>query len=136
MLYLSVNTSSTQGSAFAMVAQLFFILVVFIAVVALAIFTTKWIAKSKYSAKGSGNLKIVESMSMGYQGGIHLLKCGKKYILLGIVKDRITVLSELEEDQIETYENESVPAKKVFERYLTNFLQKNGNGKDDENAPN
>lgn len=130
MLLLSASTNSwSTSSIFDMIAQLFFILVVFVGVIFLAVYVTKWMGKAKYTGRGTKNLQIVDSLGIGFQNGIHLVKAGKKYVLLGITKDRITFLCELTQDDIEEAQTGEAN-QPSFENYLNIILnKKNKDGK-------
>ena len=121
MLLSSANSWSTIGN---MIAQLFFILIVFIGVIVLAIYMTKMVGGARYSKRGmGGNLRLIDSIGLGFQNGIHLVKAGKKYVLLGITKDRITFLSELSESDIEQAED-SDSERPSFDNYLSRILNR------------
>ena len=115
--------SLASSSTFRMIAQLFFILIVFAIIIVLAIYVTKLVGGAKYTHRGNDNLKLMDSISLGFQNGIHLLKVGKKYVLLGITKDRITFLCELNENEIDEagIEAEDKPS---FETYLNRIMNK------------
>jgi len=128
MLLLSAN-SWTTGE---MIAQLFFILIVLIGVIILAVYVTRFVAGAKYMRRGNNNLKLVDSIGLGFQNGIHLVKAGKKYVLLGITKDRITFLCELSEFDIEDMEQEQNSALPSFDNYLNRILKRK-NDRDSDN---
>ena len=84
------------------ILQFLYLLVIFGVVVFLAFYTTKWIAKVKIS-KGGGrnsNVRIIDSVSVGQQGQVHLLKAGNQYILIGVTKERITYLSDVDPEEL------------------------------------
>jgi len=111
------------------VVQLFFILIVFGIIIVLAIYVTKLVGGARYVNRGNSNLKLMDSIGLGFQNGIHLVKVGKKYVLLGITKDRITFLCELNENEIP--ENESSEgAKPSFEAYLNRIMNKKNGSSD------
>lgn len=132
MLYLTASSINGGWSMFSMIAQLFFILLVFAAVVALAIFSTKWVASAKYIKRGNNNLQLMDSMSIGYQSAVHLLKCGNKYILIGVTKDKITMLTEVQKEELEITEKLQGRQKAHFEKYLGSFIKTDGIRKDDD----
>ena len=125
MLLLSANSWTTVD----MIAQLFFILIVLIGVIVLAIYVTRLVAGAKYVRRGNNNLKLMDSLGLGFQNGIHLVKTGKKYVLLGITKDRITFLCELSEADIEAAEPDSGLELPSFENYLNRIMKRK---KDDQ----
>lgn len=130
MLLLSANSWTTAE----MIAQLFFILIVLIGVIILAVYVTRFVAGAKYIRRGNNNLKLMDSIGLGFQNGIHLVKAGKKYVLLGITKDRITFLCELSESDIENIEQDSGYELPSFDNYLNRILRKKNNSNSDEDS--
>jgi len=128
MLLLSTNSWTTVD----LIAQLFFILIVLVGVIILAIYVTKFVAGAKYVRRGNNNLKLMDSLGLGFQNGIHLVKAGKKYVLLGITKDKITFLCELSESDVEEAVQDAGLELPSFENYLNRILKKKKDGNDDE----
>jgi len=127
MFFLNATSAGANSSATSspidMLAQLFFILVVFIIIIALAIYVTKLVGGARYVHRGNSNLKLLDSIGLGFQNGIHLVKVGRKYVLLGITKDRITFLCELNEHEINESDI-SLDDKPSFENYLNRIMNK------------
>ena len=66
----------------------------------LAYFVTKKMAGARFAGQKSGNLAIVESINVGGQAIVQLVKAGEKYIVIGVTKERITLLGEVDKDDI------------------------------------
>lgn len=113
------NWSSTLG----MLGQFFLIIIVFIGVLVLAYYSTKWIASSRFNFRKSSNVKIIESISVGYQSTIQLVKVGSKFFLIGVTKESVTFLTEVDEEINE--ENDKQNDSKIpFEKYLQDYFNK------------
>ena len=95
----------------------------------LAYFATKMIALTRARAGGgrSGagfgyvkNLRVVESIAVGGGVMIQLIKAGEKYLVVGVTRERVNLLSELTKEQIEEFESSpaAVPFSKIFSRFL------------------
>jgi len=65
-----------------------------------AYFATKFIAKKGRTSMGSKNLKIVETVSLGLDKSLILVKAGKQFLLLGSTPKGINFLAELEAESI------------------------------------
>ena len=115
--------SWASSSLIQTVSQLFFILIVFVGILILAVYVTKLVGGAKYAHRGDDNLKLMDSIGLGFQNGIHLVKVGKKYVLLGITKDKITFLCELNENEIDNSDI-STEDKPSFETYLNRIMSK------------
>lgn len=80
--------------------ELLTILVVFIAILVLTYFTTRFIAGYQ-KGKGLGrNIEVIETYKVTTGKYIQIIKIGEKYIAVAIGKDEIHMLSELEPEGI------------------------------------
>lgn len=113
------NWSSTLG----MLGQLFFLVIIFIIILFMAYYCTRWIAGSKLRFRKNSNFEIVESISVGYQSTIQIIKVGEKFLLIGVTKDNISFLSEIEKDSIKINSDKTVE-KGYFDKYLEQYLNK------------
>ena len=77
-------------------AQLLTLLVVFIFVLALTYFATRW----------AGNMQKLETMRVSNTKYIQIIKIGSKCFAVAVCKDTITYLSEINEQEL-TYSSES-----------------------------
>ena len=93
----------------------------------LAYFAIKIASKTKRLSSANSNIKIIESVGIGYQSVIQLIKIGDKYILIGVSKDKITYLTEVDAQYLDFSKEDSIANKIPFDKYLKNFLNKNGN---------
>jgi len=83
------------------ILQLIATLFVFVLVLALTYFVTKWIAKSGAMQSHAKNIKVIETYKIAPSKYIQIIQIGKKQYAIGVTKEQITFLSELEEDQLE-----------------------------------
>ena len=91
-----------------------------IAVSLLAYFTTKLFAKSRMAQSNdlATNLQIVESIGIGAGNVVQIIKVGAKYIVIGVTKEQITMLTELSASEVQEIETVTVPFNKVLSRFL------------------
>jgi len=82
-----------------MLGQFLMLALVFVGVVVLAYFCTKWLGTAKQTRRGA-NLSVLESMGMGQQSAIQIIRVGSKFFLVGITKEHVTLLSELDEESL------------------------------------
>ncbi len=101
MLFLS-----SAGESF---FQLIFILVVFVGVLALTYYVTKWIANYQKAAGFNKNLEIIEAIKISSNKYVQIIRAGEdRYFLIAIGKDEVVPLGELSSDQLlEIQEEES-----------------------------
>ena len=78
----------------------FFLLVVLVAV--LAYYTTRLIGGSaKFGRGAKRNLELLESMGVGTQSYVHILRVGEQYILVGVTRGQVSLLTQLSADQLQ-----------------------------------
>ncbi|MDR2903344.1 MAG: flagellar biosynthetic protein FliO [Clostridiales bacterium] len=137
---LTAPTESTnwgQASTLDMIGQFLFLIFVFAVVIALAYYSTKWLASAKTARRG-GNLGLIESMSIGRQNAVALIRAGDKTMLIGITKDTVTMLSEINGDSITVPEQRPPGITPAFDKYLKKLLFKtedvNGQNQTDNDA--
>lgn len=102
--------------------ELIFLLFVFIIVIGLAYFITKKIASMGAHRMQGKNMEIIESLQIGVNQRIHLVKVGEKIIMIGVSKEHISFLSEapIESIDLSAYKTpEDMPS---FEDYLKKLI--------------
>lgn len=76
------------------------VLVLFIIIVAAAYYVTKWVGKTAMVQQANSNISIVETFRMGQNKFIQIVKIGSKYVAVGISKDTMEKLAELQEEDL------------------------------------
>lgn len=80
--------------------QLITVLIIFVFVLILTYFTTRWMAGIQKGRSFNRNLKIIETISAGNNKMISIVEAGTKYIVVSIGKDEVNFLTELKEDEL------------------------------------
>ncbi len=83
------------------ILQLIVAVLIFVLVLAATYYVTKWIAKSGALQPYARNIKVIESSKVAPNKYIQIVRIGKKYYSIGVTKDNITFLGELEENQLD-----------------------------------
>ncbi|HWQ30645.1 MAG TPA: flagellar biosynthetic protein FliO [Negativicutes bacterium] len=65
-----------------------------------AYYVTRFIAKRGFGASGNKNIKVVESISLGIDKSLLLVKVGEQYMLLGSTQKSISLLAEIDKDKL------------------------------------
>jgi len=81
--------------------QLLGVLLIFIFVLALTYFTTRWIAGFQKSQLNNKNLQVIETLKLTTNKYIQIVKAGEKYLVIAIGKDEIVLLTELDPESID-----------------------------------
>ncbi|MBQ2901952.1 MAG: flagellar biosynthetic protein FliO [Agathobacter sp.] len=80
--------------------QLISALLIFAFVLLITYFTTRWVGSYQKVRMKSRNLQILESLSVGNNKSICLLKTGTEYLVVAVGKDEIHPLVTLQEEQL------------------------------------
>lgn len=108
-----------------MLGQFFLLIIAFVVILVLAYYSTKMVAKVRLNGFKSNNIKIIESVSAGYQNMIQIVKVGSKFYLIGVTKEKITFLTEIEGDDLDITEKSNNEQVFPFEKYLKEYFNKN-----------
>lgn len=108
------------------------VVVVFVVVLVITYYTTKWIAKSGAIQSQSANIKVIETFKIAPNKYIQIIQLGSKYYSIGVTKENITFLTPLDEEQLDFTEKASyqqIP----FKDMLSKFAKAKQSGLTDEN---
>lgn len=106
-----------------------YIILIFSSILFIAYVSTKYIGKKAGRVMKGKYIKPVESMSLGIDKTIHLVKAGDKHILISSSGKNIQYLTAVEiteEEQEEITDNISngFDFKSIFDKYTNNFINK------------
>lgn len=90
-----LTSSKTDGWA-----QLITILLIFVVVLAVTAYTTKYIAKIQKQTGMSGNLEVLETIRISSTKYIQLVRIGETYVAMAVCKDTVTKLCEVSREQL------------------------------------
>lgn len=88
------------SSSFESFIQLLGVLLIFLFILGATYFTTKWIGGYQQINMRNKNLQIVESIKIGTNKFICLIKAGEIYLVVAVGKDEVTMLAQLTEEQL------------------------------------
>jgi len=95
----------SQSSRLESVWQLFTVSIVFVVVLGLAYYTTKWMAKIQKRQAFNKNIEVIETFKVTTNKYIQIVRTGEKYLVIAVGKDTITMLTEIDKEQIELSDN-------------------------------
>lgn len=104
--------------------QAILLLFTFVFVIGLAYYITKKIAALNTLRMQGKNMKIIETLQLGVNQLVHLVKIGDKIIMIGVTKDRITYLDEIDKDFIDLEIYKETKDTLSFEEHLRNIIGK------------
>lgn len=91
----------TSGvSSFESITSLIGLIAIFLLILAAAYFLTKWLGKTNFLQNSNRNITLVESFRINQTSFIQIIKIGSRYFVIGISKDHIEYLAEMEEEEL------------------------------------
>ena len=98
------------------------VLLIFVFVIAITLFTTKYIANYQKVQSLGKNIEVLETYKLSQTKYVQIVKIGKKYVAVAVSKDAVTLLTTLEETDITIPED--INEGKSFKEILAGFKQK------------
>lgn len=83
------------------VIHLLTVLAIFVFVLFITYFTTKWIAGYSKKQNTNRNIDVIETYRITSSKYVAIIRTGSKYLAVGVGKDEINVLAELPEDGLD-----------------------------------
>lgn len=80
--------------------QFMTVLILFVFVLVITYFVTKWIARYQQGRAGDGNLEVIETCKLTSNKYVQIVRAGEKYLVIAVGKDEVHMLSEVSEDQL------------------------------------
>ena len=95
------------------------LLVVFVLILVLTYYTTKWIASYQKGHSYNKNLKIIETLRLTTNKYIQIVEAGDVYLVIAIGKDEVTFLTQLTKEQLKegTFEETVNPSRATGENF-------------------
>ncbi len=108
--------------------QFITILIIFVFVLAITYWVTKWTAGYQKSRTVGANMEIVEALRLSNNKYVQIIRIGQKYLAVAVCKDTVTMLAEIPEEELCLSEGEMSKVSS-FRDILTkvqkgNFLEK------------
>ncbi len=101
--------------------QLLTVLIVFIFVLAITYFGTKWVGNFQKEKMIGSNVKVLETMRISNSKYIQIIKVGTKCFAIAVCKDSITYLTEVNEEELFFQEKSTGVDTESFKAILDKF---------------
>jgi flagellar protein FliO/FliZ len=115
------------------VLKVLLLLIGFCSLLFLTYVTTRYIGGRQNKAMKSKNISVVETVALGLDKRLHLVKAGKKYIMIATTSKHVEFLTTVTleepspEEQVVTQENTGLfDFKSLFEKYMGSYRVKKG----------
>ncbi len=112
------------------IIELLSLIVIFVIVLVVCYFTTRFVAGKQLVQKKIGNFEVIETFPIAQNKYLQLIKMGTKYIVISVAKESITYITELnEEDVCQVQKNSTIISGKNFKEVLSGILKENSDKK-------
>ena len=95
---------ASRASSIGQIGQLITVLLIFVFVLFITAWVTKWIANYQKEKAPGENIVVLESKRVAQNKLIEIVKIGDKCFAIGIGKDEVTLLGEINEDSLQHME--------------------------------
>ncbi len=112
------------------IVQLITVAVLFIVVLVMTYFTTRFIGNYQKGHMSCNNIQIVETMRLSQNKLIQIVHISDKYFAIAVCKDTVTLLGELDGSDIIVSPNNVTNER--FESVLNRFRKKEQNNKQED----
>ena len=103
-MYLTGLQDST--SSMSSILSVISLILIFIFIVALAYFTTKFISRYQNNSMNSrSNIRVIESFRMGSNKFVAIIEVSNNFYVIGVGKEEITLIDKLDSDSISNIKN-------------------------------
>ncbi|MCM1048081.1 MAG: flagellar biosynthetic protein FliO [Clostridiales bacterium] len=116
--------------------QFMTVLIIFVFVLAITYWTTKWIAGYQKGKLNNANIELLEAIRLSNNKYIQIIRVGRKYLAVAVCKDSVTMLAELSEDQLEIADAAEAAEQFSFKELLEKVQKKGSLGKADDRNEN
>lgn len=91
------------------VANFITVLLIFLFVIAITWFATRYMASIQKQRMDTSNIEIIETSRIGQNKYLQIVRAADKYLLIAVSKDNVTMLAELSKDALqETMQGQQV----------------------------
>ena len=113
------------------IAQFITVTMIFIFVLAITYFTTRWIGSYQKKKMSYGNIKVIESTRLSSNKILEIVKAGDKCVLIAVCKDTVTKLTDMAADEIHS-QGHLEKSNKSFQEVLDLIKKKKTDGTGDQ----
>ena len=100
-------------------AQFMAVLIIFVLVLGVTAFVTKWIANYQKQQSVNCNVEVIETTRITSNKYIQIVRVGEKYMVIAVCKDTVTMLGEVPKEQLkEANAQVNMNFKELFEKAI------------------
>lgn len=106
------------------IAELIFLLVIFILILVACVFTTKLVAGRQMQRNRNTNFEPLETFMVAQNRYLQLIRVGTRYFVISVTKERVELITELSKDDFTVPEVTSGGFSKSFKDILSDIKGK------------
>ena len=111
--------------------ELLGLILIFVIVLVVCYYTTRFVAGRQLVQKKIGNFEIVVTFPIAQNKYLQLVRMGNKYVVIAIAKDSISYVTELDENEVCQIQKNATVSGKSFKEILSGFTKKAEEMKED-----
>ena len=104
--------------------ELLGLILIFVIVLVVCYYTTKFVAGRQLVQKKMGNFEMVETFPIAQNKYLQLIRMGNKYVVISVSKDNVTYITEIDEAQVCQIQNSTQTSGKSFMEVLSGLTKK------------
>ena len=104
--------------------ELLGLILIFVIVLVVCYYTTKFVAGRQMVQKKMGNFEVVETFASAQNKYLQLIRMGKKYVVLSVAKDSVNFITELDAEEICQIQKATELSGKSFKEILSGLTKK------------
>lgn len=120
MMSILLTSTSTLESF----GQLIKVLLIFVFVLAMTYYVTRWIGGYQKTHSCGKNLKLVETMNLGSNKMISIVRAGSKYLVVAVGKEEMSLLAELSADEVQDLTDNATVTQESFQEVFNKLKDK------------
>lgn len=105
------------------IAQLITVAVLFILVLALTYFTTRFVGRYQKGQLSGNNIQVIDMLRLSQNKLVQIVRVGEKYFAVAVCKDTVTLLGEIDGDKL-VIKEQGTTSNMEFENLLKRFRKK------------
>lgn len=120
MMSILLTSTSTLESF----GQLIKVLLIFVFVLAMTYYVTRWIGGYQKAHSCGKKLKLVETMNLGSNKMISIVRAGSKYLVVAVGKEEMSLLAELSADEVQDLTDNETVTQESFQEIFNKLKDK------------
>ena len=105
------------------IAQLITVAVLFILVLALTYFTTRFVGRYQKGQLSGNNIQVIDMLRLSQNKLVQIVRVGEKYFAVAVCKDTVTLLGEIDGDKL-VIKEQGTASNMEFENLFKRFRKK------------